>query len=60
MAALYYSLIETAKLRGEAPGDCLLRAALATIENPGTVTLPMGQDSQALVPGRQTQPTSTD
>ncbi|GHH04639.1 hypothetical protein [Comamonas sp. JC664] len=37
MAAFFYSLIETAKLRGEDPGDYLLRAALA---NPGTVTLP--------------------
>jgi transposase len=40
VAALFYSLIETAKLRGEDPGDYLLRAALAAIENPGTVTLP--------------------
>jgi hypothetical protein len=30
VAALFYSLIETAKLRGEDPGDYLLRAALAT------------------------------
>jgi transposase len=29
----------TATLRGEEPGDYLLRAALAAIENPGTVTL---------------------
>jgi len=33
--ALAYSLIETAKLRGEEPGAYLLRAALAAIENPG-------------------------
>jgi transposase len=44
VAALFYSLIETAKLRGEDPGDYLLRAALAAIENPGTVTLPKGFD----------------
>ncbi|MFP2906328.1 hypothetical protein ACLESD_14940 [Pyxidicoccus sp. 3LFB2] len=34
------SLIETARLRGEAPGHYLRRAALAAIETPGTVTLP--------------------
>ncbi|WP_255208244.1 hypothetical protein [Myxococcus sp. AM009] len=44
MAALFYSLIETAKLRSEDPGDYLLRAALAAIENPGTVTLPKSLD----------------
>jgi transposase len=44
VAALFYSLIETAKLRGEDPGDYLLRAALAAIEHPGTVTLPSGVD----------------
>jgi transposase len=44
VAALFYSLIETAKLRGEDPGDYLLRAALAAIENPGTVTLPSSVD----------------
>jgi transposase len=44
VAALFYSLIETAKLRGEDPGDYLLRAARAAIENPGTVTLPQGYD----------------
>jgi transposase len=44
VAASFYSLIETAKLRGEDPGDYLLRAALAAIENPGTVTLPKGFD----------------
>jgi hypothetical protein len=37
-------LIETARLRGEDPGDYLLRAALAAIENPGTVTLPNSSD----------------
>nr|WP_281248523.1 transposase [Stigmatella aurantiaca] len=40
VAALFYSLIETARLRGEDPGHYLRRAALAAIENPGTVTLP--------------------
>jgi transposase len=44
VAALFYSLIETARLRGEDPGDYLLRAALAAIEHPGTVTLPSGVD----------------
>ncbi|MCP3170242.1 IS66 family transposase [Myxococcus sp. QH3KD-4-1] len=44
VAALFYSLIETAKLRGEDPGDYLLRAALAAIDNPSTVTLPKSHD----------------
>ena len=44
VAALFYSLIETARLRGEDPGNYLRRAALAAIENPGTVTLPKSQD----------------
>jgi transposase len=44
VAALFYSLIETAKLRGEDAGHYLLRAALAAIENPGTVTLPSSAD----------------
>jgi hypothetical protein len=44
VAALFYSLIETARLRGEDPGHYLARAALAAIENPGTVTLPKGQN----------------
>ncbi|EPX64581.1 hypothetical protein D187_000003 [Cystobacter fuscus DSM 2262] len=44
MAALFYSLIETARLRGEDPGRYLLRAALAAIENPGTVSLPACSD----------------
>lgn len=35
-----YSLIETDKLRGEDPGDYLLRAVLDEIEDPGAVTLP--------------------
>lgn len=44
VAALFYSLIETARLRGEDPGHYLRRAALAAIENPGTITLPKSQD----------------
>jgi transposase len=32
--------LEMARLRGEEPGRDLLRAALAAIETPGTVTLP--------------------
>ncbi|WXH32568.1 hypothetical protein WA016_06563 [Myxococcus stipitatus] len=43
VAALFYSLIETARLRGEEPGHYLQRAALASIENPGSVTLPKSQ-----------------
>ncbi|AKF87009.1 hypothetical protein MFUL124B02_36350 [Myxococcus fulvus 124B02] len=43
VAALFYSLIETARLRGEDPGHYLQRTALAAIENPGTVTLPKSQ-----------------
>jgi hypothetical protein len=37
-------LIETARLRGEDPGHYLKRAALAAIENPGTLTLPKSQN----------------
>lgn len=44
MAALFYSLIETARLCGEDPGHYLRRAALAAIENPGTVALPKAQN----------------
>lgn len=44
VAALFYSLIETAKLRGEDPGHYLLRAAQAAIDKPGTVTLPSSVD----------------
>ena len=40
VAALFYSLIETAQLRGEAPAAYLQRAAMAAIGQPGTVTLP--------------------
>ena len=42
--ALFYSLIERARLRGEEPGHYLRRAALAAIENPDAVTLPESQD----------------
>lgn len=41
VAALFYSLIETAQLRGEDPAAYLQRAALAAIAEPGTVTLPV-------------------
>ncbi|ATB37002.1 hypothetical protein CYFUS_002417 [Cystobacter fuscus] len=44
MAVLFYSLMEMARLRGEDTGRYLLRAALAAIENPGTVTLPSNSD----------------
>jgi transposase len=40
VAALFYSLIETAQLRGEDPAAYLQRAAMAAIGQPGTVTLP--------------------
>ena len=40
VAALFYSLIETAKLRGVEPKAYLRAAANAAIESPGTVTLP--------------------
>ena len=40
VAALFYSLIETAQLRGEDPAMYLQRAALAAITTPGSVTLP--------------------
>jgi transposase len=40
VAALFYSLIETAQMRGEDPAAYLRRAALAAIVTPGTVTLP--------------------
>lgn len=40
VAALFYSLIETCKLVGVEPEKYLKAAALANIENPGTVILP--------------------
>ena len=39
VAALYYSLIETAKLCGVEPRDYLAQAARQAIANPGTVLL---------------------
>jgi transposase len=44
VAAILYSLVETAQMRGEDPAACLLRAALAAIAVPGTVTLPKSTD----------------
>lgn len=44
VVALISALIETARLRGEDPGDYLLRAALAAIDSPGAVTLPSSVD----------------
>ena len=40
VAALFYSLIDTAKLCGVEPRDYLLYAAKAAIDTPGTVRLP--------------------
>jgi transposase len=40
VAALFYSLIESAKLCGVEPKAYLLQATHAALENPGTVTLP--------------------
>ena len=40
VAALYYTLFETAKLCGEDPKAYVRRAAFAAIRTPGTVTLP--------------------
>ena len=40
VAALFYSLIESAELAGVDPGAYLKEAALRAIANPGTVTLP--------------------
>jgi transposase len=40
VAALFYSLIETAKLAGVNPKTYLLAATHAALENPGTATLP--------------------
>jgi transposase len=44
VAAIFYTLLQTAKLAGENPRDYLLRAARAAVDNPGTVTLPRGVD----------------
>ncbi len=40
VAALFYSLIETAKLCGVEPKSYLLRATSRALEHPGAVTLP--------------------
>jgi len=40
VAALFYSLIETAKLVGVEPGAYLLEATRRAVAEPGTVTLP--------------------
>ena len=40
VAALFYSLIETCKLRGVDPRAYLLNAADISIHHPGTVALP--------------------
>ena len=40
VAALFYSLIGTAQMRGEEPAAYLRRAALAAIATPDTITLP--------------------
>ena len=48
VTALFYSLIETARLRGEDPDHYLLRAALAAIEQPGTVNPRFSYDLDAL------------
>ena len=40
VAALFYSLIESAKLGGVEPKAYLLHATYAALRNPGTVTLP--------------------
>jgi len=41
VAAIFYSLLGTAKLVGEEPSAYLLRAAEAALDVPGTVTLPV-------------------
>jgi transposase len=40
VAAILYSLTESAKLVGQEPHAYLLKATRAALENPGTVTLP--------------------
>jgi transposase len=44
VAAIFYSLIETAQIRGEDPSAFLLRAARAAILDAGAVTLPRSVD----------------
>jgi hypothetical protein len=40
VAALFYTLVETAKLCGVNPNEYLRQAALAALANPGTSLLP--------------------
>ncbi len=40
MAALFYTLLETAKLSGVGPAACLRTAMERALEHPGRVTLP--------------------
>jgi transposase len=40
VATLFYTLIETAQMRGEDPAAYLLRAVNAAIAAPGTIPLP--------------------
>ena len=40
VAALFYTLFESAKLSGVEPKAYVLKAALAAIRKPGTITLP--------------------
>lgn len=40
VAAIYYTLVESAKLAGVSPKDYILAVARAARENPGTVLLP--------------------
>ena len=40
VAALFYTLVESAKLAGIAPDRYLREAAMRAIDAPGTVTLP--------------------
>ena len=40
VAALFYTLIETAKLRGVEPKAYLREALMAALKTPGVVTLP--------------------
>jgi hypothetical protein len=43
VVARFYSLLETARLRGEDPGHSLRRAVLAAGSGPGTLMLPKSQ-----------------
>jgi transposase len=49
VAALFYTLIETAKLRGVEPTAYLQDALMATLKAPGTVTLPVAESESAAV-----------